>query len=143
MPHKSGKHLSFRARFLIGLEKVSTDIANITAETKKIRLQLTDYQNGLVGSPTTILQRIDTLRNHHNRLKEQLDCWLVWFDQLTERGELKDSILVPKKYYAREVKGQLRAFCRQWKALQRELMGIEAELKPKDGGDVDTIQVIG
>jgi len=137
---KPGKHLSVRATFLICLGHFSTDITNITAETKNIRILLTEYESCTGGSPPeTILQRIGALREVHNRLKERLDIYFSWFDQLTERGQLKDSMLVPKKYHVTEVKGKLQAFLRQWHALRSERKGMEAELEAKDGGDVDAI----
>lgn len=140
-PPKPGKHPSIRATFLIGLEKFSTDIANITAETKEITILVTDYKNSPAGpAPTTILQRIDTLKNDHNRLKEQLNTYYVWYDQLAGRGQLKDSMFVPKKYHVTEVKGQLRAFLEQWHALRRERKSIEAELNVKSEDDADAIQ---
>ena len=142
-PSKKGKHPSFRAGLLIGLEKFSTDITNIAAETKKVKIQLTDFKNGPAGPPpAAILQRIDTLKSNHNKLKKDLECWFVWFDQLVERGQLKDSMLVPKKYHVRRIKGQLQAFRREWHALRRERKGMEAELEVKRRDNLDAIQVI-
>jgi len=143
-PPKPGKHPSLRAALLIGLERFSNDISNIVAETKKVKIGLSDYKNGPAGPPpANILQRIDTLKSNHNKLKGDLDSWFVWFDQLVERGQLKDSILVPKKYHVSEINKQLRAFRRQWHALRRERKGMEAELEVKGEDGVDTIQVIG
>ncbi|KAF8435854.1 hypothetical protein BGX38DRAFT_1216503 [Terfezia claveryi] len=141
---KLDKHPSLRAALLICLEKFSIDIQNIEAETKKVRIQLTVYKNGPAGPPpATIFHRIDTLKNNHNTLKGELNSWFVWFDQLAERGELKDSILVPKKYHASKIKEQLRAFRRQWHALRLERKSMEAELEVKGEDDVDAIQLIG
>ncbi|RPB19180.1 hypothetical protein L211DRAFT_853450 [Terfezia boudieri ATCC MYA-4762] len=141
---KLDKRPSLRAALLICLEKFSTDINNIEAETKKVRIQLTEYKNGPAGPPpATILHRIDTLKNNHNTLKRELNSWFAWFDQLAERGKLKDSILVPKKYHASKIKGQLQAYRRQWHALRLERKGMEAELEVKGEDDVDAIQLIG
>ena len=140
---KSTKHPSIRATLLICLKYFSTDMTNIAAETKKIQILLADYKNSPVGPPpVAILQRIDALKTSHNKLKERLDIYFVWFDQLTEHGKLKDSILVPKKYNVTEVKGQLQAFFRQWCALRHERKDMEAELLAKNEDYEDNVDAV-